>query len=83
LAEKDSRPRKTLSFYRYVQIVDPAELRNRLLDKWSELDCLGRIYVASEGVNAQMNVPSMYWDQFDAWVQNQPELSGVLYKNRR
>jgi len=80
LAEKDSRPRKTLSFYRYVQIVDPAELRNRLLDKWSELDCLGRIYVASEGVNAQMNVPSMYWDQFDAWVQNQPELSGVLYK---
>lgn len=80
MAEKDSRPRKTLSFYRYVQIVDPAELRNRLLDKWSELDCLGRIYVASEGVNAQMNVPSMYWDQFDAWVQNQPELSGVLYK---
>ena len=76
----DKRPRTTVSFYRYVQIADPEAFRRRLLDKWSELDCLGRIYVAHEGINAQMNVPDMYWDQFDAWVQNQPELAGVPYK---
>ena len=76
----DKRPRTTVSFYRYVKIADPEKFRERLLAKWSELDCLGRIYVAKEGINAQMNVPKMYWDQFDAWVQSQPELQGVPYK---
>ncbi len=80
LASLDTTPRKTLSFYRYVKVSDPVEFQNRLLTKWSELGCLGRIYVAKEGINAQMNVPTVYWDQFDAWVQNQPELNGVPYK---
>ena len=77
---KDNRVRRTISFYRYVRIADPEAFRDKLLTKWSELDCLGRIYVASEGINAQMNVPKENWDHFDAWVQNQPELSGVPYK---
>jgi UPF0176 protein len=76
----DNRARVTLSFYRYVQLTDPQDFRERLLEKWTSLDCLGRIYVAQEGINAQMNVPKIYWDQFDAWVQNQPELRGVPYK---
>ncbi|MCA9360911.1 rhodanese-related sulfurtransferase, partial [Candidatus Kaiserbacteria bacterium] len=80
LAAMDERPRTTLSFYRYVKISDPEAFRRRLLDKWSELDCFGRIYIANEGINAQMNVPKMYWDQFDAWVQSQPELAGIPYK---
>lgn len=79
-AAADTRPRTTVSFYRYVRIADPVAFRQRLLDKWSALDCLGRIYVASEGINAQMNVPKMYWEQFDAWVQSQPELKGIPYK---
>lgn len=79
-AKADVRPRTTLSFYRYVQIADPEAFRARLLAKWGELDCLGRIYVAHEGINAQMNVPTEDWDGFDAWVQSQPELSGVPYK---
>ena len=76
----DTRPRITISFYRYVKIAHPEAFKERLLLKWSELGCLGRIYVAHEGINAQMNVPKMYWDQFDAWVQSQPELQGVPYK---
>ena len=79
-AAADTRPRITLSFYRYVNISNPEVFRQRLLDKWSALDCLGRIYVAKEGINAQMNVPKMYWDQFDAWVQSQTELAGIPYK---
>lgn len=79
-AATDTRPRTTVSFYRYVKIADPVAFRERLLEKWSALDCMGRIYVATEGINAQMNVPKMYWDQFDAWVQNQPELKGIPYK---
>jgi UPF0176 protein len=80
LAAQDTRPRKTLSFYRYVTITDPETFREKLLSKLTELDCLGRIYVAKEGINAQMNVPKMYWDQFDVWVQSQPELEGIPYK---
>lgn len=76
----DTRPRTTVSFYRYVQIENTAEFRARLLAKWSELECLGRIYVASEGINAQMNVLTERWAEFDAWVQAQPELKGVPYK---
>lgn len=79
-AQREGRPRKTISFYRYVRIHDPAAFRSKLLEKWSELGCFGRIYVASEGINAQMNVPEDTWDAFDAWVQAQPELSGVPYK---
>lgn len=76
----DIRPRTTVSFYRYVKIADPTAFRERLLQKWSELGCLGRIYVAYEGINAQMNVPKENWEKFDAWVQSQPELKGVPYK---
>lgn len=76
----DARPRTTVSFYRYVKIADTTEFRERLLTKWSELGCMGRIYVASEGINAQMNVPTENWQQFDAWVQSQPELTGIPYK---
>ena len=76
----DTRPRRTLSFYRYVHLADPSAFRNRLLQAWKSLDCLGRIYVAKEGINAQMNVPVEHWEEFDAWVQAQPELSGVPYK---
>jgi len=79
-AQADTRPRVTLSFYRYVRIADPQAFQERLQDAWSEFDCMGRIYVASEGINAQMNVPKQYFDAFDAWTQAQPELAGVPYK---
>ena len=80
LAKADTRPRTTLSFYRYVQISDPEAFRVRLLEKWSALECLGRIYVAHEGINAQMNVVSERFEEFDGWVQAQPELAGIPYK---
>ena len=76
----ENRPRTTLSFYRYVKLEDPNAFRALLLSKWSELGCLGRIYVAHEGINAQMNVPTEHWEEFDAWVQAQSELAGIPYK---
>ncbi len=76
----DHRPRTTLSFYRYVKLRDPAAFRLKLLEGWSRFGCLGRIYVAEEGINAQMNVLSEHFAAFDAWTQSLPELSGVPYK---
>ena len=58
--QKEAFTRKTLSFYRYVNVENPIEFRETrvpLYRKWSELNCFGRIYVAREGINAQMSVP--------------------------
>ncbi len=62
--ESETFRRKTISFYRYVKINDPMMMRDLLYKEWSELDCLGRIYVAREGINAQMNVPEHQWETF-------------------
>ena len=77
---RDGIERITLSFYRYVRLAKPEDFRAALLERWGALGCLGRIYVAKEGINAQMNVPKTAWDQFDAFTQSLKELAGVPYK---
>ncbi len=77
---RDSRPRTTLSFYRYVKIAEPDTFRDALYAKLFSLGCLGRIYVAKEGINAQMNVPTDNFSKLDEYLQGLPELSGVPYK---
>lgn len=78
--ENENFRRKTLSFYKYVKIENPKDMRDFLFDKFSELKCLGRIYVAHEGINAQMNVPEHNWEKFDSFIQNISEFKGVPYK---
>ena len=48
----DPTPRTTISFYCYFKIEDPAIFRNMLYKDLKEIDVLGRIYVANEGINA-------------------------------
>jgi UPF0176 protein len=62
--KEETIARKTISFYRYVTIKNPQETRDELYKYWSELNCFGRIYLAEEGINAQMNVPEDKWDDF-------------------
>ncbi len=56
-------PRVTVSFYRYVNIEDPIQLRNRIFTEWSQLNVRGRVYLASEGVNSQISVPDFNLDK--------------------
>jgi UPF0176 protein len=49
--------RKTVSFYRYVMIENPQNLRDILYEDWFSMGVLGRIYLAAEGINAQISVP--------------------------
>ena len=63
LSEEKFR-RKTISFYRYVILDDPNSLRDELYIEWQNLNVFGRIYLAKEGVNAQMSVPEHNWDAF-------------------
>jgi len=56
--------RKTISFYRYVIIENPQEFRDKLYKQWVGFNCFGRIYIAREGINAQMSVPEHNLDGF-------------------
>ena len=58
--------RKTISFYRYFILPNPQEFRDQLYIEWAELKCFGRIYIAREGINAQMSVPE---SNFEAFLQ--------------
>lgn len=72
--------RVTVSFYRYVTIQNPQIFRDQLFALWNELNCLGRIYVAQEGINAQMNVPEHNWETFVQRLYAVPELANIPFK---
>lgn len=76
----DGVARTTLSFYRYVTFENPETFCEEFFERLSALGCLGRIYIAKEGVNAQMSVPKKNWDLFDAYIKSRKELSGIPYK---
>jgi UPF0176 protein len=63
----DSTPRTTVSFYKYHQIEDPQGFRDGLFARWNDLGVLGRTYIASEGINAQISVPT---ENFEAFVKD-------------
>lgn len=59
--------RKTISLYRYFILDNPQEFRDQLYREWDDLICFGRIYIAREGINAQMSVPEY---NFEAFLQS-------------
>jgi UPF0176 protein len=61
---ENNEPRTTISFYKYHQIENPQEFRDQLYLNWTKLEVLGRVYVASEGINAQISVPTRNVDAF-------------------
>lgn len=54
----------TISFYQYAKIENPRLFRDHLFQMWSKLEVVGRTYVASEGINAQISVPTKSLEQF-------------------
>lgn len=64
LIDQAGKQRLTLSFYAYAKIENPQQFRNELFIAWNALDALGRIYVANEGINAQMSIPADNLDDF-------------------
>lgn len=64
LIEQAGQDRMTISFYQYAHLGNPSIFRNHLFINWNELDVLGRIYVANEGINAQLSVPAENFETF-------------------
>jgi len=60
----DDVQRITLSLYKYHRIGNPEVFRDHLYSGLDQLGVLGRIELASEGINGQMAVPKSAFDDF-------------------
>lgn len=67
----------TISFYKYFQIQNPQEFRDKLYLEWLEYEVLGRIYVAHEGINAQFAIPTRNLDKFNIYLDTIPAFVGM------
>lgn len=73
----EGEKRTTLSFYKYAFIEDPQAFRDELYKNLTDLKVYGRIYVAHEGINAQMSVPAANFEKFKEYLYSIQFLNGV------
>lgn len=78
--EEETFERTTISFYRYIIIEDTLEFRDSLYKDFEDLNCLGRIYIAREGINAQMSVPTHNLQKFIALLESTEYLKQMPIK---
>jgi UPF0176 protein len=72
--------RITASFYAYHPIENPQAVRDQLFITWNKLNILGRIYIATEGINAQLSAPEQNWSEFCETMNSFPFLRNVPIK---
>ena len=53
----EEEPRLTISFYRYAKVTNIKQFRDEFFKKLNKIKVLGRIYLAEEGINAQISIP--------------------------
>ncbi len=80
LLKHENFKRKTVSFYRYVKLDSPGKLRDKLYSDWAGLGVLGRIYLAYEGINAQLSVPEHNWSAFKSNVHANKCFTAIAFK---
>jgi UPF0176 protein len=65
---EETEPRITISFYRYAAIQDPPAFRDEFYENLNKLKVFGRIYVAHEGINAQVSIPQSQFEAFKLYL---------------
>lgn len=73
----DPTPRTTISFYQYFQIDEPETFRNMLYRQLTVLGVLGRIYIAHEGINAQISLPAANFEAVKDFLYSIEPLNGI------
>jgi len=74
----ETEPRITLSFYKYFRLPEPQAFRDTLYRSMTALDVFGRVYIAGEGINAQISVPQSRFAGFKAALYAaHPALDGL------
>jgi UPF0176 protein len=75
--QKETEPRTTISFYRYLPIADVSAFRDQLYMDLSALNVFGRVYVAGEGINAQVSVPASGVEALAGYLRGIPGMEGL------
>jgi UPF0176 protein len=74
---EEKEPRITISFYRYFFIENPTLFRDEMYAAFNELKVFGRIYIAHEGINAQLSFPESNAEKFVELVETMQGLQGL------
>ena len=69
--------RITISFYYYFQIDEPQQFRDDMYKALDTLKVFGRIYIATEGINAQLSVPDSNVIVFREYLNTIPALKDI------
>ncbi|MCU7552184.1 rhodanese-related sulfurtransferase [Chitinophagaceae bacterium LB-8] len=65
---QETEHRVTISFYQYFHIEDSKAFRDTLYKALKGLNVFGRIYVAQEGINAQISVPESNFEALKSYL---------------
>ncbi|MEP6597181.1 MAG: rhodanese-related sulfurtransferase [Ginsengibacter sp.] len=74
---QENEPRTTFSFYQYAKIEDTKGFRDELYKNLNELRVFGRIYIANEGINAQLSIPATNFETLKSYLWSVSFLNGV------
>ena len=74
---EETEKRITVSFYQYFFIEAPATFRDELYKGLNALNVFGRIYIAHEGINAQVSIPETNVELFRTYLYSIPALNGM------
>ena len=77
---KETESMTMLSFYSFPTggVTDAEEFALLLRKLWKPFDALGRVYIANEGVNAQMSIPTNVLQNFMDCCATVPELGSYM-----
>jgi UPF0176 protein len=74
---EETEHRTTISFYQYFPVPDAPVFRDELYKNLNVLKVFGRIYVAAEGINAQISVPDSNYEALKSYLYSIGGLNGI------
>jgi len=74
---EETTKRTTISFYQYFPVAEPQQFRDELYKALDALQVFGRIYVAHEGINAQISVPENNFEALKMYLYSIEPLNGL------
>ena len=73
----ETEHRTTISFYQYFPVDDPKLFRDEMYKAFDTLKVFGRIYIATEGINAQISVPDSNVTAFKNYLDTIESLKDI------
>ena len=73
----ETEHRSTISFYKYFPIAEPSQFRDELYKAMNEIKVFGRIYIAHEGINAQISVPDSNFEALKTYLYSIEPFNGI------